>query len=84
MSESGGIHLTDKLALLKNPPKRDNRCGTAAWLDAQEPDVETAIQSALANKDWKSTDLWALLQTDFDYPLGYNQLVRHRNGVCCG
>jgi hypothetical protein len=78
------IGMTDKLALLAKPPKKDNHCGTAAWLGQQDGPAQQAINDALANKDWKSTDLHALLQSEFGYPLGYNQLVRHRNGVCCG
>lgn len=69
---------------LKNPPKRDNRCGTSAWLAAQSEETHLAVIDALANGDWKSTDLHKLLVDEWNYPLGYNQFTRHRNGVCCG
>lgn len=75
--------MADKLTLLNSPPKRDNRCGTATWLEALDSGTRAAVVSAFGNKAWKSTDLHQLLVSEFDYKLGYNQLVRHRNGVCC-
>jgi hypothetical protein len=83
ISESGGNHLTDKLNLLANPPRDENRCGTAGWLANKDDVTREAIQTALDNKAWKSTDLHTLLKEEFGYALGYNQLTRHRNGKCC-
>jgi hypothetical protein len=72
------------LEALRNPPKRATRCGTSTWLSQQDGPTQQAVKDALANSEWKSTDLHQLLQSEFGYELGYNQFTRHRNGVCCG
>lgn len=79
-----GVITMTNLESLKHPPRRDNRCGTSAWLGQQDGPAQQAIRDAIANPDWKTTDLHALLQSDFGYELGYNQFLRHRKGICCG
>jgi hypothetical protein len=78
-----GVDMTN-IEALKHPPKRDNRCGTLSWIISLPDAAQKAIDEALHNPDWRSTDLHKLLQDSFGYELGYNQFLRHRKGVCCG
>ncbi len=83
--------MTDTLAdelisALEGPPPKDQRtrCYFKDWFDAQSPQRQQAISSAMANRKWKSVDLHRLF-TKQGYERQYNTLRAHRSGTCsCG
>ena len=74
----------DLLEALSGPPPKDKRtrCYYAdEWLPSQTPERQEAIEAAMQNHKWKTTDLYALLK-DKGYERQYNSLRLHRTGAC--
>lgn len=73
----------DLIEALAGPPPKDKRktCYYAEWIKQQDPERKVAIEAALVNSKWKSTDLFKLL-SERGYDKQYNTLRAHRVGTC--
>lgn len=73
----------DLLEALSSPPPKDKRrnCYYKNWLSQQTEERQVAVEAALKNSKWKTTDLYELLKAQ-GYERQYNTLRTHRSGVC--
>lgn len=76
--------MTDNfLEVLSGRPPKDKRrkCYYQTWLSQQTPEAKVAIEGAMNNTKWKTTDLFPLFR-DRGYDRQYNSLRLHRSGSC--